>query len=112
MERDNQHNESRRARQWLTTKRVAVEAASRRTSLAVPRCPIAFALGIVLTNELALLGAAEISLAPVVIDARSRIDPDQLVARTRHTRRRCVYGSLRVERSDQREPQSKEAAQN
>jgi hypothetical protein len=57
----------------------------RRSSLLLPiACrTISFAQGGLFAHEFALLGAAEISLASVVIHPGGNVDPDHLIARTR-----------------------------
>jgi hypothetical protein len=78
-------------------------------SLPVPRRPIAFAQCIVLADELALLGAAEVPLASELVHARPRIHPDQPIAWAPHAWRWSVDGRLRLDCGSQRNSHGKQA---
>ncbi len=56
-------------------------------SLPVARRSFAFLISGMLADKLAVLGTAEIALTLKVVDARPRVDPDELVAGTRHAGR-------------------------
>src|SRR5208283_434221 len=73
--------------------------------LTVSRRSIPFAQRVVLANELALLSAAEISLALVMINSRLGVYPNQPILGTRHARRWLMHGGLCMNRWARRNSQ-------